>query len=136
MELQRLVWLCRPMCEWQFLPHMMQMKLDEGRVKLLLQPTSLQLSGDVSHLLSRFPLSLSISGSHNHQRQLPSCWDQFHNASLNRKVGRMSFLTDLSSTVHTELPREYVYPLSQKVSKENRRKIEPNKFPVFPYLPT
>ena len=82
-----------PMCEWQFLLRMTQMKLDEGRVKLLLQPTSLQLSGDVSHLLSRFPLTLSISGSHDHQQQLPSCWDQFHNASLNRKVGRMSFLT-------------------------------------------
>lgn len=36
----------------------------------------------------------------------------------------------LSSTVHTELPREYVCPLSQKVSKENRRKIDPNKFPM------
>ena len=74
-----LVWLCRPIqCKWQFLLDVMQMKLEEDKVKLLLRPTSLQLCGDVSHLFSRFPLSLSISSRYEHQQQLPSCLDQFH----------------------------------------------------------
>ena len=73
-----LVWLCRPIqCKWQFLLDVTQMKLEEGKVKLLLQLTSLQLCGDVSHLLSRFPLSLSISSRYEHQQQLPSCLDKF-----------------------------------------------------------
>ena len=34
---QRLVWLCKPMCEWQSLLHTAQMKSEEGRVELFLR---------------------------------------------------------------------------------------------------
>ena len=76
--LQHLVWLCRPMREWQSLLHMAQMKLEDGKVELFCsEHASLQLSGDISHLLSQFLLSLSVSSGHNHWQQLPNYLDQF-----------------------------------------------------------
>ena len=77
--LERLVWPCWPMRKWQSLLHMAQMKLEEGKMELFFcgKRASLQLSGDVSSLLSQYLLSLSAFGGHDHTQHLSSCLDKF-----------------------------------------------------------
>ena len=62
--LQLLVWLCRPMREWQSLRHMGQMKLKEGKAELFFAESALFFSFLVTlHIC--FLVSLSVSSEHD-----------------------------------------------------------------------
>ena len=59
--------------------HVVHMKLEEGKIELLLRwGRFFQLSGEVSRLLSRFLLSLSVSKRHVNTQHLPRCLAQLH----------------------------------------------------------
>ena len=75
--LQRLVWLCRRMREWKSRYDADEVGGGQSRAVFEASTASLQFSGDVSRLLSRFLLSLSVTSGHDTSRHLPSCLDQF-----------------------------------------------------------
>ena len=76
--LQLLLWLCRPMREWQSLRHMGQMRLKEGKVELFLRRARFSSAFWWRFTFAfSFLLSLSVSSEHDQSQHLPSCLDQF-----------------------------------------------------------
>ena len=73
--LQLLVWLCRPMREWQSLPHMGKMRLKEGKVELFLRRTRFSSAFWWRFTFAfSFLLSLSVSSEHDQSQIFPVVW--------------------------------------------------------------
>ena len=76
--LQLLVWLCRPMREWQSLPHMGKMRLKEGKVELFLRRTRFSSAFWWRFTFAfSFLLSLSVSSEHDQSQIFPVIWINF-----------------------------------------------------------